>query len=244
MMPEMDGYEVCERLKADEGPKNIPVIFITAMTDEEDEAKGLALGAVDYIAKPFSPELVKSRVRNQLELKGDRDHLEELVAQRTRQLREGYIDTIYRLTLASEYKDEETGAHIKRISHYTRELALRMGLGNEFADIIFYASPMHDIGKVCIPDAILLKQGPLDKEEWEIIKTHPAIGAKILEGSDSPLLKIAVDIALCHHERWDGTGYPRGLRGRKDPHGGEDHHARRYLRCHQKYKALQTALCP
>ena len=220
MMPEMDGYEVCKRLKAAESTKNIPVIFITAMTEERDEAKGLALGAVDYITKPFSPELVKSRVRNQLELKRHRDHLEELVAQRTRQLREGYIDTIYRLTLASEYKDEETGAHIKRISHYTRELALRMGLGNEFADIIFYASPMHDIGKVFIPDAILLKHGPLDKEEWEIIKTHPAIGAKILEGSDSPLLKIAVDIALCHHERWDGTGYPRGLKGEKIPMAG------------------------
>ena len=219
-MPKMDGYEVCKRLKAGESTKDIPVIFITAMAEERNEAKGLALGAVDYITKPFSPGLVKSRVHNQLELKRHRDHLEELVAQRTRQLREGYIDTIYRLTLASEYKDEETGAHIKRISHYTRELALRMGLGNEFADIIFYASPMHDIGKVSIPDAILLKQGPLDKEEWEIIETHPAVGAKILEGSDSPLLKIAADIALCHHERWDGTGYPRGLKGEKIPLAG------------------------
>lgn len=217
MMPEMDGYEVCERLKADESTKNIPVLFITAMTEEQDEAKGLALGAVDYITKPFSPELVKSRVRNQLELKLHRDHLEELVARRTQQLQEGYIDTIHRLTLASEYKDEETGAHIRRISYYTKELALRMGLGNEFADKIFYASPMHDIGKVAIPDAVLLKQGPLDKEEWEIMKTHTAIGAKILEGSDSPFLKMAVDIAWCHHERWDGKGYPRGLKGDEIP---------------------------
>ncbi|MDA3972127.1 MAG: HD domain-containing protein, partial [Desulfobulbaceae bacterium] len=128
-----------------------------------------------------------------------------------------YIDTIYRLTLASEYKDEETGGHIKRISLYTKELALGMGLGNEFADIIFNASPMHDIGKVSIPDAILLKQGHLDNEELKIMQTHPAIGAKILEGSDSPLLKIAADIALCHHERWDGTGYPQGLKGEKTP---------------------------
>ena len=220
MMPGMNGYEVCERLKADESTTNIPVLFITAMTEEQDEAKGLALGAVDYITKPFSPELVKSRVRNQLELKRYRDHLEELVAQRTQQLREGYADTIYRLTLASEYKDEETGAHIKRISHYTKALALRMGLGNEFADNIFYASQMHDIGKVAIPDAILLKQGPLDKEEWEIMKTHSTIGAKILKESDSPLLKIAVDIAWCHHERWDGTGYPRGLKGEEPPLAG------------------------
>lgn len=217
MMPEMDGYEVCERLKTDETTRNIPVIFITAMTEVRDEAKGLALGAVDYITKPFSPELVRSRVRNQLELKRHRDHLEELVAQRTRQLRVNYLDTIYRLTLASEYKDKETGDHIKRIGLYTKELALGLGLGNEFADMIFHASPMHDIGKVSTPDAILLKQGPLGNEEWEIIMIHPTVGAKILAGSDSPLLKMAADIAWCHHERWDGTGYPRKLRGEKSP---------------------------
>jgi putative two-component system response regulator len=148
MMPEMDGYEVCKRLKADKSTAGIPVLFLTAMTEEQDEAKGLALGAVDYITKPFSPDLVKSRVRNQLELKLHRDHLEELVAQRTRQLREGYIDTVHRLTLSSEFRDEDTGAHIKRISFYTRELALRMGLGKEFCDTIFYASPMHDVKKL------------------------------------------------------------------------------------------------
>ena len=217
MMPEMNGYQVCERLKADESTKNIPVIFITAMTDEEDEAKGLALGAVDYIAKPFSPELVKSRVRNQLELKRHRDHLEELVAQRTEQLRVGYIDTILRLTLASEYKDEETGSHIRRISFYTKELAGKIGLGSEIEDTIFYASPMHDIGKVGIPDRILLKEGPLDNAEWAILKTHPELGAKILEGSASPYLQMAVEIARCHHERWDGGGYPRGIKGEEIP---------------------------
>ena len=212
MMPEMDGYEVCERLKADKSTAGIPVIFLTAMTEEQDEARGLALGAVDYITKPFSPDLVKSRVRNQLELKLHRDHLEELVAQRTRQLREGYVDTVYRLTLTSEFKDKDTGAHIKRISFYTRELALRMGLGKEFCDSIFYASPMHDIGKVAIPDSILLKEGPLDDDEWKSMKTHTEIGAKVLEGSASPFLQMAVDIAHCHHERWDGRGYPRGLK--------------------------------
>jgi putative two-component system response regulator len=217
MMPGIDGYEVCKRLKEDENTRNIPVIFLTAMVEEQDEAKGLALGAVDYITKPFSPELVKSRVRNQLELKLHRDHLEDLVAQRTRQLREGYVDTVHRLTLASEYKDPETGAHIKRISYYTKELAQRLGLGIEFAEKIFYASPMHDIGKVAIPDAILLKQGPLDDDEWATMKTHPSIGARIMEGSDSPFLTMAVDIAWCHHERWDGKGYPRGLKGEKIP---------------------------
>jgi putative two-component system response regulator len=217
MMPEMDGYEVCKRLKADKSTAGIPVLFLTAMTEEQDEAKGLALGAVDYITKPFSPDLVKSRVRNQLELKLHRDHLEELVAQRTRQLREGYIDTVHRLTLSSEFRDEDTGAHIKRISFYTRELALRMGLGKEFCDTIFYASPMHDVGKVAIPDSILLKEDSHDADEWEVMKTHAEIGAKILEGSASPFLQMAVDIAHFHHERWNGSGYPRGLKGDEIP---------------------------
>ena len=129
----------------------------------------------------------------------------------------GYIDTVYRLTLASEYKDEETGAHIKRISYYTRELSQQMGMDGDFCDSIFYASPMHDIGKIAILDSILLKNGPLGDAEWKTMKTHAEIGAKILEGSESPLLQMAVDIAKCHHERWDGSGYPRGLRGEESP---------------------------
>ena len=217
MMPEMDGYEVCRRLKAEAKTRSIPVLFVTAKGDIEDETKGLKLGAVDYITKPVSPPIVKARIHNQLELKRHQNHLEELVARRTRQLREGYIDTIYRLTLASEYKDEDTGAHIRRISYYTKEMAKRMGLGNEFIENIFYASPMHDIGKVAMPDSIILKPGPLDNEEWETMKTHTTIGAKIIEGSDSPFLQMAVDIAHCHHERWDGKGYPRGLKQEEIP---------------------------
>jgi putative two-component system response regulator len=163
-----------------------------------------------------------------------REHLEKLVAQRTQQLREGYIDTIQRLTLAAEYKDKETGAHIKRISYYTKEIAERMGLGNDFVENIFYASPMHDIGKVAIPDSILLKQGPLDYEEWETMKTHATIGAKILEGSDSPYLQMAVDIAYYHHERWDGNGYPRGPRGEENPL------AARIMKITDQYDALRS----
>jgi putative two-component system response regulator len=116
------------------------------------------------------------------------------------------------LTLSSEFRDEDTGAHIKRISFYTRELSLRMGLEKEFCDTIFYASPMHDVGKVAIPDSVLLKKGSLDDDEWKVMKTHTEIGARILEGSASPFLQMAVDIAHCHHERWDGRGYPRGLK--------------------------------
>nr|MBF0222307.1 response regulator [Desulfobulbaceae bacterium] len=217
VMPEMDGYEVCRRLKSCDKTKNIPILFITSMDGKIDEAKGLELGARDYISKPINPPIVISRVRNQMNLHFHTVHLEELVDQRTRQLHKGYIETVYRLTLASEYKDEETGAHIKRISFYTKELAQRMGMDKEFCDSIFYASPMHDVGKVAMPDAILLKKGPLDGEEWNIMKTHAEIGAKILEGSDSPLLKMAFDIAGCHHERWDGNGYPRGLNGDQIP---------------------------
>lgn len=217
VMPEMDGYEVCRLLKRDRTTSQIPILFVTSRNEEEDEAKGLELGATDYITKPFSPAIVKSRVRNHMELHVYQENLEELVSQRTRQIQEAYIDTIHRLCLASEYKDKDTGAHIKRISHFTKELAIRMGLGQSEAERLFYASPMHDIGKVAIPDAILLKPGPLDAQEWLVIKGHTSIGASILHGSSSPFLQSAVDIARCHHERWDGGGYPRGLKGEEIP---------------------------
>ena len=217
MMPDMDGYEVCSRLKQKKSTKNIPVLFVTTKDDVEDETRGLQLGAEDYITKPFSPPIVKQRVRNQMALHLQHEHLEQLVSQRTQQLRESYIDTVHRLTLASEYKDQETGSHIKRISHYCREISNNLGLDNEFCDAIFYASPMHDIGKVAIPDAVLLKQGPLTEEEWEIMKTHTVVGASILMGAESPILQMAVEIAASHHECWDGTGYPRGIKGEEIP---------------------------
>jgi putative two-component system response regulator len=213
MMPEMDGYEVCRRLKQEMKTKDIPVLFVTAMGDVEDETKGLQQGAIDYITKPVSPAIVRARVKNHMDLKQHRDHLDNLVQERTSQLRDSYVDTVQRLTLASEYKDEETGAHIKRISYYTREIAQRIGMDSEFCETIFFASPMHDIGKVSIPDAILLKQGPLDDEEWKIMKSHSTVGANILENSQSPILLMAVDIARSHHERMDGKGYPAGLKG-------------------------------
>ena len=217
MMPDMDGYEVIKRLKSEDYTKNIPVLFVTAKGEVEDETHGLALGAVDYITKPISPSIVQARVKTHMALHLHKEHLEELVAKRTEQLQNGYIDTVHRLTLASEYKDKETGAHIKRISFYTRELAAQLGMDQEFCETIFYASPMHDIGKVAIPDSILTKQGPLDDEEWVIMKTHTTFGAMILKGSDSPYLKMAIDIAGCHHERWDGTGYPDGLKSDQIP---------------------------
>lgn len=217
MMPEMDGYEVCRRLKRSPATQDIPVLFVTAMDEVADEALGLSLGAVDYITKPIKPAIVKARLRNHMSLHKYQRQLEDIVNQRTAQLKNGYIDTIHRLTLASEYKDEDTGDHIKRISYYTQEIAFGLGMNSEFCEAIFYASPMHDIGKVAIPDSILLKPGPLDPDEWEIMKTHAQIGGEILKGSDSPYLKMAMEIAVSHHERWDGSGYPIGLKAEQIP---------------------------
>lgn len=217
LMPDMDGYEVIKRLKRNPETENIPVLFITAKSEVVDEAIGLYLGAVDYLTKPINPPIVKARIKAHMNLHLYQENLEKVVDARTKQLRNGYIDTVHRLTLASEYKDEETGSHIRRVSFYTKELAQRLWIHSTFAETIFYASPMHDIGKVAIPDSVLLKQGPLNDEEWVTMKTHAEIGAKILEGSDSPFLEMAVDIARGHHERWDGKGYPKGLKGSKIP---------------------------
>ena len=231
MMPEMNGHEVCSRLKANERTKNIPIIFITALTDVEDKTKGFELGAVDYITKPFEAMEVKARVRTHLELKLYRDQLEQQVAERTSELRlalneldiahnkikTGYIDAIYRLTLASEYKDEDTGAHIRRVSLFAKELSCALGMDEQFTDLVYHASPMHDLGKVAIPDNILLKPAKLTAEEWKTMQNHTAMGSAILKGSASPYLEMACEIALNHHERWDGGGYPRGLKGEEIP---------------------------
>jgi putative two-component system response regulator len=224
MMPEMDGFEATKRLKTDSSTAHIPIIIVTALDSREDRLLGINAGADDFLTKPVDSEELLLRLKNNLRnkefhdfLKNHADILQQQVAERTVQLRQGYIDTIHRLVLASEYRDEETGSHIKRISYYTKELALSLGMPAEFSDTIFYASPMHDIGKVAIPDRVLLKAGPLDAAEWETMKTHATIGARILEGSDSPFLTMAVDIAQSHHERWDGKGYPYGLAGEAIP---------------------------
>ena len=139
---------------------------------------------------------------------------------KTAELEKAYADTVVRLTLASRYKDEETGTHIQRLSHYSKALGLYVGLSEDEAQLIFDAAPMHDVGKVSIPDMIMQKRGPLDEQEWEIVKRHPVFGANLLAGSPSQLLETAREIALTHHERWDGTGYPQGLQGTDIPLGG------------------------
>jgi len=235
LMPGMDGYEVCERLKANEATQNIPVLFITALTDEQDEAKGLKLGAVDYITKPFSLELVKARVRNQLELKRYQDHLEELVQKRTSELMLTQDATIHSLATLAEYRDPETGGHIKRTQNYILALAEKLQDHSKFSAfldegttaLLYKSAPLHDIGKVGVLDSILLKPGKLTDEEFEEMKKHAAYGrgaiVKIeaeLGDMSSSFLRFGREIAISHHEKWDGSGYPQGLKGDDIPISG------------------------
>ncbi|SEF91252.1 HD domain-containing phosphohydrolase [Oceanospirillum linum] len=217
MMPGIDGYEVCRQLKQDPRSKHIPVIFVSAMSQVADEEKGLSLGAVDYISKPFSPPLILARIKTHLALASQNRELERQVLRRTEELDRSRKDLIRRLGLAAEYKDNETGLHVQRMAEYTRLIALEMGVSETDADTLAAAAPMHDIGKLGIPDAILCKPGRLTEEEFETIKDHPGIGARILDNPDSELLRVAREIALYHHEKWDGTGYPAGLTGEDIP---------------------------
>jgi putative two-component system response regulator len=233
MMPEMDGYEVCKRLKADETTRQIPVIFVTALSDAEDEAKGLSLGAVDYITKPFNPELIRARVRNHLELKRYQDHLENLVKERTKRLALTQAVTIESLATLAEYRDPETGGHIKRTQNYVKALAVHLKdhprfrdeLNNETIELLYLSAPLHDVGKVGVPDGILLKVGRLTDAEFEEMKNHTQYGHDALRITERKLgedtfLHYATEIAFSHQEKWDGSGYPRGLKGDDIPISG------------------------
>ena len=205
MMPGMTGLEVCSKLKSDPSSKNIPVIFVTALKDSLDETKGFEVGAVDYITKPIIPAVVSARVKTHLSLiKAD-----ELLAT--------HIDLIQRLGLAAEYKDNETGMHVQRMSHYSKIIALAYGFCEEAAEDLKRAAPMHDIGKIGIADSILLKPGKLTDDEYEVMKTHAKIGGEILSNPNSHLIALAQKVALTHHEKWDGSGYPNQLAGEDIP---------------------------
>lgn len=233
MMPGMSGYAVCERLKATEYSRAVPIIFISAMGEAESEAKGLALGAVDYISKPFNPQLVKARIKNQLELKLYRDHLEQLVKERTREVELTQAVMIESMATLAEYRDPETGGHVKRTQNYVKALAkqlqdhpaFRAELDDETIELLYISAPLHDVGKVGVPDHILRKEGPLTDAEYAEMKKHPEYGANALRISEQKLgeshfLRCAIEIALTHHERWDGAGYPNGLRKQEIPLAG------------------------
>jgi putative two-component system response regulator len=233
MMPGMDGYEVCAKLKEDESTRDIPIVFLTAMAEESNEAQGLSLGAVDYITKPFSPDLVKSRVHNHLNLKRHQDNLEELVKERTEQLLLTQEVTIESMGTLAEFRDPETGGHIRRTKNYVRALARHLRDHPKFRDFLdletieslYKSAPLHDIGKVGVPDHILLKPGKLTYEEFEEMKNHTIYGRDTIKVSeailgDDSFLKHASEIAYTHQEKWDGTGYPQGLSGEAIPISG------------------------
>jgi putative two-component system response regulator len=234
MMPGMDGYTVCRRLKDDPATRDIPIIFLTAMTAQEDETQGLALGAVDYITKPVVPAVLLARVATHLQVKAyadllkNKNHvLEDEVARRTRELVAVQDATILMMASLAETRDNETGNHIRRTQHYVRVLALRLQAHPRFAafltdrniELLFKSAPLHDIGKVGIPDHILLKPGRYTPEEFAVMKKHPAIGRAAIEqaerqlGTEVDFMRFAKEIAYGHQEKWDGSGYPEGQRG-------------------------------
>ena len=217
MMPGMDGYETCRRLKSDLRTRGIPVIFLTAHSDVNNEEIGLRLGAVDYLHKPCHPAIVLQRVRIHLEAHNQNLALEQRVRERTAELEETRLEIIRRLGRAGEYRDNETGMHVVRMSQCCHRLALAAGVPQDKAALLLIAAPMHDVGKIGIPDQILLKPGKLTPEEWTVMQRHAEIGAEIIGVHDSELLVIARSVALTHHERWDGTGYPEGLSGEAIP---------------------------
>jgi putative two-component system response regulator len=223
-MPYLDGFQVMAQLKALEPDSYVPILVLTAQADRQTRLKALEMGARDFLTKPFDRLEVVNRIRNMLEIRlmhnqiRDQNRiLEERVRERTQELVDTRLEIIRRLGRAAEYRDNETGLHIIRMSKFSEILARAAGIGAGETEMLLNASPMHDIGKIGIPDRVLLKPGKFEPDEWEIMKTHTTIGAEMLAGNDSPLMQMASVIALTHHEKWDGSGYPRGLVGEEIP---------------------------
>ena len=204
-LPDIDGFELCRQIKRIDSTQTIQVIFVTAYTDTAHEAAGFEAGGVDYIFKPISPPIVRARLQAHLSLV------------RATALERSYREAILMLGHAGHYNDTDTGAHIWRMAAYARALAEGYGWDQADSERLELAAPMHDTGKIGVPHAILRKPGPLDEQEWVIMKTHPQIGHDILRKSDAPVFQLAAEIALRHHEKWDGSGYPGALQGNQIP---------------------------
>jgi putative two-component system response regulator len=234
VMPGIDGFEVLSQIRQDPETEELPVVMVTGMDDKEGRIRAFKAGANDFVIKPIDMSELAVRMSYLLKMKEAQDvisrnkqELEEMLEKRTGVLRKAleelasakrishnaHLETIQRLAIAAEFKDQDTAAHIKRLGHFSSILARGLDLPAHEVSIIFHATPMHDVGKLGIPDSNLLKPGKLDKDEWKVMKQHTVIGARILGGSESNLLQAGEVIAMSHHERWDGTGYPKGLAG-------------------------------
>ncbi|MBT3386982.1 MAG: response regulator [Desulfobacula sp.] len=240
-MPRMDGLELTYKLKNEPNTKNIPIMIVSNHDEITDQVKAVEAGADDFLPKPVEQIILKAKVTSLLKIKSYNDYmqsyqikLEDEVAKKTAKLKYAFdeletankrlklysLDTILRLSQAAEYKDQQTGQHIQRIGYYIQIIGQKISLSPNEIDEFLYASPMHDVGKIGIPDNILLKPGKLNAEEWAVMQQHTTIGGKILSGSDSSTLKTAEIIALTHHEKWDGSGYPNNLKGSDIPMPG------------------------
>ncbi|WP_457627444.1 HD domain-containing phosphohydrolase [Persephonella sp.] len=224
VMPGTDGLTAVGRLKESPETRHIPVVLMTGKEDRQIRIKGIELGADDFFTKPIDIHEFKLRLENSLKLKRYNDYLknqnsflQKELMEMVNEVKKAYLDSLYRLSKIAEYRDLETSNHLKRIGHFSKEMAFRLGMDREFVDNIYYASQMHDIGKVGIPEYILNKNGRLNPEEYEIMKNHTLIGADILKGSNIPVVQMAEEIAKYHHEKWNGEGYPEGLKGNQIP---------------------------
>jgi putative two-component system response regulator len=231
MMPGMDGFEVIRKIRKDDKHRLLPIILVTALSETEDRVKGIEAGCNDFLSKPFDKMELLARVHSLLKVRAYNNlmnnyqkELEAEVKAKTEELNHALkrikaasLETIYRLSMASEYKDKDTGAHIKRMSLYSSAIARSLKLDESNIETILYAAPMHDVGKIGMPDRILTKPSKLNQEEWDIMKQHTVIGANILKGSDAEFIKMGETIALYHHEKWDGSGYPNNLKGAEIP---------------------------
>ncbi len=249
-MPEMDGFEVCRRLKQDVRFRDIPVIFISALTETLDKVKAFGSGGVDYVTKPFQFEEVEARVETHLKLRRYQVRLEDLVAEQVKEISDSQVSAIFALSKLAESRDRETGKHLERVRIFCRMLAEKLGreepynraIDEAFIHNIFNASPLHDIGKVASPDRILLKSGKLTEEEFRIMKEHSVVGATTMESvrdvyPRNAFINMGISIARSHHERWDGKGYPDGLRGEEIPL------AARIMAVADVYDALRSSRC-